>query len=96
MNAQAQFLTITPEQLKEFGREKDNIAFDVQSTSDILDQMSTLFHIIAKASEEERPSIYQIKNLATLGQYTCDGWSGVMDSIENRIKEISPLESTKA
>ena len=95
MNAKLPVLTITTEQLKDFEREKDNICFDVQSTSDIIDQMGTLFSLIAKASEKENPSIYQIKNLARLGHYTCDGWSGVIEGIENHIKEISPLNSTE-
>ncbi|CAG68994.1 hypothetical protein ACIAD2195 [Acinetobacter baylyi ADP1] len=94
MNAKLPVLTITTEQLRKFERERDSIVFDVQSTSDILDQMSTLFSLIAKASEGENPSIYQIKNLARLGHYTCDGWSGVIESIESHIKEISPLNST--
>lgn len=94
MNAKIDVLTITSEQLKKFEREKDSIAFDIQSTSQILDQMNTLFHLIANAADGERPSIDQIKNLARLGDYTCAGWSGVLESIEDNIKKISPLNST--
>ncbi|OUY07028.1 hypothetical protein [Acinetobacter populi] len=97
MNAQAQFLTITPEQLKEFERKIEFLSFDVGCTNDILNQMGTLFCLIAKLAEDENgASIIQIRDLARLGHFTCDSWSSCVDSIEENVKKLSPLETVKA
>ncbi|MFU8925151.1 hypothetical protein [Acinetobacter puyangensis] len=105
MNAQAQFLTITPEQLKGFEWKKENLAECFESSTAILSQLSTLFAVIIElaknanielAKNDNYVDLCRIKNLAELGQYVGDDWIAVMESITKDLRQLSPLESTKA
>jgi len=96
MNAQVQLLTITPEQLKKFERDKKNLIDDTSCTRETLSQMSALFLTIKELAEKECNRSYRIGKLASLGQYMCDSWADSIDGIEMGLESLSPLNSPEA
>ncbi|MCH4247619.1 MAG: hypothetical protein LKF82_07235 [Acinetobacter populi] len=99
MNAQAQFLTITPEQLKEFERERKLLTASAERTMWTIGQLGTLFNSIldkARVDEEEDPfKDLAIGDLAQLGKLVCNHLFQNAQDLEESLRKLSPLETAK-
>ena len=79
---------ITPNNLnhqpKQF--DKDNMKFDLEATSQRLDDVAVLFTMIQNLLKSDNAAAkMQIQALARSGQFLCEDWSSTIEHVKNSI-----------
>lgn len=69
---------------------KDFMAFDLESTAQLLDDVAVLFAMIQNLLESDKAAArLQIKAIARSGQFLCEDWSNVIESMKDNLDKES-------
>lgn len=70
--------------------DKDNMKFDLEATSQRLDDVAVLFTMIQNLLESNNAAARdQIQAIARSGQFLCEDWSNTIEHVKNSIMRES-------